>query len=141
MAGETMPPRHPAGQAGILNNLLALAAALAGFFEVRAALFAKESKRAFLQLAAIAACLMAALMFFAFGYVFVLAGVIVAIARALQMSWVWVALVTGGIHFIFAIFLLLFAQATMRKPFFRATIEELKQDREWLETLSETAPN
>ena len=141
MAGETMPPRPPAGQAGILNNLLALTGALAGFFESRAALFAKESKKAFIQLVAIAACLIAALMFFAFGYVFVLAGAVVAIARALQMSWVWIAVVTGGVHFVLAIFLLLFAQAAMRKPFFRATIEELRQDREWLETLNGTASN
>jgi uncharacterized membrane protein YqjE len=141
MAGETMPSRSSAGQAGILNNLLALASAVAGFLESRAALFAKESKRAVIQLAAIAACLAAALMFLAFGYVFILAAAVVAIARALQMSWVWVALVTGGIHFIVAIFLLLFAQAAMRKPFFRATVEELKQDREWLETLNETASN
>jgi uncharacterized membrane protein YqjE len=141
MAGETMASRRPVGQAGILNNLLALASALAGFFETRAVLFAKESKTAFVRLLAIAACLAAALMFFAFGYVFVLAGAVVAIAQVLQTPWVWVALVTGGIHFVLALFLLLFAQATMRKPIFRATIEELKQDREWLETLNKTAPN
>lgn len=141
MAGETIPTRPPAGQTGIFNNLLALAAALAGFFEARAALFAKESKTALVQLVAIAVCLGAALILFALGYIFIVAAAVVAVARLLQVSLVWVTLVAGAIHFVFGLLLLVFAQATMKKPFFRATIEELKHDREWLETLNQTASN
>ena len=70
MAGETMRSRNPAGHAGLLNNLLAFFTDLAGFVESRAALFAKESKILLVQMLLLVACLLAALMFFAFGYVF-----------------------------------------------------------------------
>ena len=50
MADEATRSRNPAGHAGLLDNLLALASALAGFFESRFALFSKESKAALVQM-------------------------------------------------------------------------------------------
>jgi len=141
MAGETTPPGNPAGHAGLLDNLLALASALAGFFESRAALLAKESKTALLRLLVIEACVLAAFISFAVGYIFLVAGGVVGIARIAHISWVWVALVVGGAHFVCALIFLLIARAKMAKPLFRATIDELKKDREWLENLEETTPN
>jgi uncharacterized membrane protein YqjE len=141
MAGETTGSRNRAGHAGLLNNLLALASALTSFFESRAALFAKESKTALVQLLVVAACVIAAVMFFAFGYVFVIAGVVFGIARVAQVSWISIALVAAAVHFLLAMILLLIAQAKMKRPLFRATIEELKKDREWLGNLDETTPS
>ena len=57
MISETTRSRNPAGHAGLLENLLALASALTEFFEGRFALFAQESKAAFVQLLVLAACL------------------------------------------------------------------------------------
>ena len=141
MAGETTRSRNPAGHAGLLNNLLALGSALAGFFETRATLFSRESKAALIQLVVIAACVIEAIMFFAFGYIFLIAAAVFGIAAVAHVSWISIALVAAGAHFVFALILLLIAQAKMRRPLFRATIEELKKDREWLENLDETTPN
>jgi uncharacterized membrane protein YqjE len=138
MTGETTRSRNPAGHAGLLSNLLALIGALAVFFESRAALLAKESKTALIQLLAIATCAVAAVMLFACGYVFLLVSAVVMIGRATQVSWVWIALAAAGLHFLCALILLLMARAKMTRPLFRATVEELKRDREWLENLDET---
>ena len=141
MAGETMRSRNLAGHAGLVNNLFALAGALTGFFESRASLFTKESKTALIRLVVIAACLIEAVMFFSFGYIFLIGAAIFGIASAAQVSWVLVAILAAALHFLFAVTLILIAQVKMRKPLFRVTIEELRKDREWLENLNETTPN
>ena len=69
MAEEASRSRNPAGHAGLLDNLLALVSALAGFFQARWALITRDSKAALAQLVTLAACLAAAIMLFAFGYV------------------------------------------------------------------------
>ena len=92
MAGENSPSRSRPRQAGFIGSLVALASALADFFESRAALFATESKAALVQFILVAICLVAALLFFAFGYVFLLATAVVAIGHLAKVSWLWVAL-------------------------------------------------
>ena len=134
-----MRSRNAAGHAGFLNNLLALFNALAGFIESRLALFAKESRAAFAQILAVAACFIAALMFFAFGYIFLIASVIAAIAHAAQVSWLWLALAAAGVHFVLVLILLLVARSMMTKPPFRKLAAELTKDREWLKNLDETS--
>jgi uncharacterized membrane protein YqjE len=138
MAGETMRSRNPAGHAGLLNNLLAFFTDLAGFVESRVALFAKESKILLLQMLVLVACLLAALMFFAFGYVFLIVGAVVTLARVVQISWVWVALIVAGLHFLLAIICLLIARSRMIKSPYRELGAELKEDREWLRNLEQT---
>src|SRR6266576_1256599 len=98
MAGETMRSRNPAGHAGLVSNLLAFLTDLAGFAESRITLFVTESKTALVQMLVLAICLVAALMFFAFGYIFLVAAVVVGVARFSQISWIWVALATAGVH-------------------------------------------
>ncbi len=61
MTSETPRSRNPAGHAGFLENLLALASALTEFFETRLALVAQESKAALVQLLVLAGCLILAL--------------------------------------------------------------------------------
>lgn len=139
MAGETTRFRNPAGRAGLLSNLLAFVNALAGFLESRIALLAKESKAALAQLLALVACFVAALVFFVFGYVFLVASAILAIARMTQMSWVTIALAAGGVHFLLALICVLIARRKMTKPPFREFSAELKKDREWLKTLDDTS--
>ena len=122
-------------QTGFIGSLVALAAAIAEFFESRAALFATESKAALLQFVLIAVCLVAALLFFAFGYVFLLATAVVAVAHLANVSWLWTALAAAGLHILIALILLLIALTWIKRPVFRATAAELKKDREWLKNL------
>lgn len=135
MADGGMQFRNPAGHAGFLNNLLALANALAEFFESRSALFARESKSALAHFIILAGCLVAAGALLAFGYVFVIASAIVGASHALHISWTWTALIVGVLHFVLALICVLIARGRMRQSVFSATAAELKKDREWLKNL------
>ena len=134
-----MRSRNAAGPAGFLSNLVALFNALAGFIESRLALFAKESRAAVVQMLAVVACLIGALLFFAFGYIFLIASAIAAIAHATQVSWLWIALAAAGAHFLLVLIFLLAARSMMTKPPFRELAAELKKDREWLRNLDDTS--
>jgi len=122
----------------LLENLLALASALADFFESRFALLAQESKAAALQVLILASCLILAVVLCALGYVFLITGAVVGVAHLAGVSWPWIALAAAAVHFIIAIVLLLVAYSRITKPVFRATLAELKKDREWLKHLDAT---
>src|ERR1700724_1520475 len=140
MAGEPAPSRSRPRQTGFIGSLVALASALADFFESRAALLASESKAALVQVVVAAVCLLGAVLFFAFGYIFLLATAVVAVARMANVSWLWVALAAAGLHFVIALLFLLVARAGIKRPMFRATAEELNKDREWLKNLEANQP-
>jgi uncharacterized membrane protein YqjE len=140
MAGEPAPSRSRPRQTGFIGSLVALASALADFFESRAALLASESKAALVQVVVAAVCLLGAVLFFAFGYIFLLATAVVAVARMANVSWLWVALAAAGLHFVIALIFLLVAGAGIKRPMFRATAEELNKDREWLKNLEGNQP-
>ena len=138
MISETTRSRNPAGHTGLLQNLVALTSALADFFESRFALLAEESKAALLQIVILVACLVLALVLCVFGYVFLIVTAVAGVARFAGISWLWIALAAAGAHFIIALGLLLVARTRMSKPLFRATVSELKKDREWLKSLDAT---
>ena len=138
MISETTLSRNPAGHAGLLENLLALASALAEFFESRFVLLAQESKAALVQLLVLAACLILALFLSVLGYVFLISSAIVGLAHLARISWLWTALAAAGVHFLIALVLLLVARSRITKPVFRAMVAELKKDREWLKNLDTT---
>jgi uncharacterized membrane protein YqjE len=135
MAGETMRFRNPAGHAGLLHNLVSLLNSLAGFLESRVALFAKESKTALVHVLVLVACLAAAAFLAVFGYIFLVASAIVGLAHAFQISWVKIALMAAGLHFLLALICVLIARSRMNKSMFEMTAVELKKDREWLKDL------
>jgi uncharacterized membrane protein YqjE len=137
MPGEAMRFRNPAGHAGLLNNLLSVLNALVGFFETRVALFGFEAKAALTHIIVLVACLAAALALVALGYVFLLVSGIVAVAHALGISWVWIAMMVAGFHFVLAFIALLIAHARLTHPMFEATAAELKRDRQWLKELDQ----
>lgn len=128
--------RNPAGHAGLLNNVVSLANALAGFFESRIGLFARESKGALVHLLLLAAALVAALVLVMSGYVFLIVSVIFGIAHTAGVSWVWIALAAAVLHFVLAVGCALFAKSQLTKPMFQYSMAELKRDREWLKTLN-----
>jgi uncharacterized membrane protein YqjE len=86
----------------------------------------------------LAGCLIFALLLCALGYVFLITGVVVGLAHLLGISWAWIALAAAAVHFILAMVLLLVARSRITKPVFRATLTELKKDREWLKNLDAT---
>ncbi len=138
MAGDSMRFRNPAGHAGLINNLVSLANSLAGFFESRLHLFARESKGALLHLVLLAAALVAALVLLVTGYIFLIVSAIFGIAAAAGVSWIWIALGAAGVHFLLALGCGLFAKSQLTKPMFEVSVEELKRDREWLKTVNRT---
>ena len=138
MIGKTARFRNPAGHAGLVKNLLGLGSSLADFFESRFALFAHESKRAVVQLAVIAACLMLAFVLCLFGYIFLIVSAIVGVAHLAGISWLWTALAAAGAHFVTALILLVVARSRISKPVLRAASSALKEDREWLKNLNVT---
>jgi len=138
MISESSRSRNPAGHAGLFQNVFALASALAEFFESRFALLAEESKAAAVQMLILAGCLIFAVLLCASGYVFLITGAVVGLAHLAGISWPWIALAAAALHFIIALVLLLIAWSRITKPFFRATLAELKKDREWLRNLEAT---
>lgn len=138
MTSESSRSRNPAGHAGLLQNLFALTSALADFFESRFALLAEESKGAAVQLLILVCCVILAALLSALGYVFLITGAVAGLAHLLGISWPWIALAAAALHFIIALVLLLIARTRITKPYFRATLAELKKDREWLRSLDTT---
>jgi uncharacterized membrane protein YqjE len=135
MAGETMRFRNPAGHAGLLHNLVSLLNSLAGFLESRVALFAKESKTALVHVLVLVGCLAAAAFLAVFGYIFLVASAIVGLAHAFHISWMKMALMAAGLHFVLAFVCVMIARSRVHKSMFEMTGVELKKDREWLKNL------
>ncbi len=138
MISESTRSRNPAGHAGLLENVLALVSALAAFFESRFVLVAQESKTAVVQVLILVSCLILALLLCTLGYIFLITGAVVGVAHLVGISWHWIALAAAGVHFLVALVLLLVARSRITKPLFRATMAELKKDREWLKNLDAT---
>src|SRR5437763_4684770 len=79
MARASARVRNPAGHAGLIDNAIGLVSALFAYVETRAALLAVESKALLLQLAAVVAFALGALIAVVFGYIFILASLIAGI--------------------------------------------------------------
>jgi uncharacterized membrane protein YqjE len=135
MAGETMRFRNPAGHAGLLHNLVSLLNSVAGFLESRIALLAEESKTALVHVLVLVGCLAAAAFLAVFGYVFLVTSAVVGLAHAFHISWVKIALLAAGLHFVLAFVLVMIARNRMHKSMFEMTGSVLKKDREWLKNL------
>src|SRR5215475_15960612 len=138
MSSESPSSRNPAGHSGLIDNALGLLSAIVGFFEIRFALAARESKAAALQMLILVGCVMAALALCVMGYVFLIVSAVACVAHLLGTSWPVVALIVALFHFIIAGVLLLVARTRITKPIFRGTVDELKKDREWLKTLNQS---
>ena len=138
MVGRPMPFRNPAGHAGLLQTLRSLVASLTQFLESRWQLAARESKAAVRHLLTLVACLIGAAVLSLFGYVFLIVFVIVEVAHLIGVSWIWVALGLALLHFVAALFCLIFARGQLKHPILRDTASVLKEDTEWLKNLDQT---
>ncbi|MGH8093445.1 MAG: phage holin family protein [Chthoniobacterales bacterium] len=132
-----MPFRNPAGHGGLRQNLVALIASLAEFFQSRLQLAAQESKAAARHLIVLVACAIAAAALLFFGYVFLIVFIVVGLAHLVAISWVWIALIFALLHFMAALLCLVVARAQAKHPMFRETASVLKEDTEWLKNLDQ----
>ena len=131
---------NPAGHAGLIDNAIGLVSALFAYVETRAALLAVESKALLLQLMAVVAFALAALIAVVFGYIFILASLIAGIAHRTGVSWTWIALVTGLLHVVLAVVCVLLARSKLTGRLYPETRAELKRDQQWLKSLGKTEP-
>src|SRR5438105_4594683 len=138
MARASARSRNPAGHGGLIDNVVGFVSAIFAYIETRAALFAAESKAMLLQLVVVLAFALGALVAVLFGYIFVLASLIVGIAHATDVSWTWVALCAGLLHLMMAIISLLLVMSKLRGPLYPEMRAELKRDQQWLKSLSKT---
>jgi uncharacterized membrane protein YqjE len=129
---------NPAGHAGLIDNAIGLISALFAYVETRAALLAVESKAMLLQLAAVIAFALAALIAVIFGYIFILASLIVGIAHSAGVSWTWIALGAGLVHIALAVVCILLAKTRLTGRLYPETRAELKRDQQWLKSLGKT---
>ena len=138
MARASARSRNPAGHSGLIDNAIGFVSAIFAYVETRAALLGAESKAMLLQLVEVLAFGLGALVAVLFGYIFVLASLIVAIAHASGVSWTWVALCAGLLHIMVAMICLLLAKSKLRGRLYPETRAELKRDQQWLKSLSKT---
>jgi|SRR5215212_7931687 len=135
MAYQTLRSRDSAGHGGLIGTLLALATDFASIAEARLALFVRESKTALVQLLLLAACGIAAILFVFLGYIFLVVSVVFGVAQLVDVSWIWIALIAAGAHFLLALSAVVFARFKMLRAPYPELASELKKDREWLKNL------
>ena len=140
MARASARVRNPSGHAGLIDNAIGLISALFAYVETRAALLAVESKALLLQLAAVVAFALGALIAIVFGYIFVLGSLIVGVAHLSGISWTWIALGAGLLHIVLAVVCVLLAKAKLTGRLYPETRAELNKDQQWLKSLGKTGP-
>lgn len=138
MARVTAGSRNPAGHAGLIDNAIGFVSALFSYVETRMALLAVESKAMLLQMVAILAFGLGALVALVFGYIFIVASLIVGIAHWTGISWTWIGLATGLLHIALAVVCVFLAKSKLRGRLYAETRAELKKDQQWLKSLSKT---
>ena len=134
MALPTTSGEHSPGDEGLIDHLRTLVASAVGYFSARFQLAGLESKEACAHYLKIAIWLIAAFFGVAFGYIFICIGGIFLISSSLHISWMWVLLTFGILHFVVAGIAIAIARAGFTKSMFSATIEEFKRDQTWLNT-------
>ncbi len=129
-------PALPEPAAGVFGHLSALLAAKLAYLRARLELAGLEGKEAAVHLAVILGLAAGGALALVFGYFFLIIGLVFLIAWACGGgdAWIWVTIGAAALHFIGAAVLLLLAKARLRTPMFSATLDELKQDQEWLRT-------
>jgi len=138
MARASARSRNPAGHSGLIDNAIGFVSAIFAYVETRAALLGAESKAMLLQLVVVLAFGLGAVVAVLFGYIFLLASLIVGIAHSTGVSWTWVTLCTGLVHIMLAMICVLLAKSKLRGRLYPETRAELKRDQQWLKSLRKT---
>ena len=132
MAEPTTATGEPAPHAGFAEEVRFFLASLAGYFHARLSLAGVEAKEAAFHYVKMGALLGAAAFGLVFGYVFFIAGAVMAVAYYSAWPVRWVLLGAALLHFILTVVAVLIAWAMFSVPQFEATLAEFQKDREWL---------
>ena len=122
--------------AGIFGHCSALLAAKLAYVRARLELAGLEGREAAVHYGVTLGLAVGGLIALIFGYCFFVIALVFLIAHFIggETAWIWVMLGAAVLHFFGAAVLLLVAKARLGVPMFSASLDELKQDQEWLKT-------
>lgn len=127
------PPNQPRPRHGLGDLASTTLAALLDHILIRIKLFQFEAKEIRVELLVKLFVLLTAFLFFAIGYITLLAGGVSMLIIHYQWAWPKTVLSVGGIHVVVALLLLVIAKKSLSQAAFRDTIREFEKDRQWLE--------
>lgn len=122
----------PVGTARWAGQVKATARAFLAYLQIRSQLFALECREAAtlggrqLMVSLVAGAMLL------IGYVLLTVCLIVLIATALRVFWIWPALFFALAHLAGGSGVWWYAQTRLKKPLFEATLSELEKDQEWI---------
>ena len=122
--------------AGIFGHVSALLAAKLAYLRARLELAGLEGREAAAHYGVILGLAVGGLIALVFGYLFAVIALVFLVAHFIggETAWIWVLLGAAALHFIGAAVLLLITKSRLGVPMFSASLDELKQDQEWLKT-------
>lgn len=122
--------------AGIFGHLSALLAAKLAYLRARLELAGLEGREAAVHYGVVLGLAVGGLIALVFGYFFFVIALVFLVAHWIggETAWIWVLLGAAALHFIGAAALVLVAKSRLGVPMFSASLDELKQDQEWLKT-------
>ena len=133
---DPLEDARAAQAAGIFGHLTALLAAKLAYVRARLELAGLEGKEAAVHYGVIVGLAVGGLVALVFGYLFAVIALVFLVAHWIggETAWIWVMLGAAALHFLGAAVLLLVAKSRLGTPMFTASLDELKQDQEWLKT-------
>ena len=133
---DSLEDARAAQAAGILGHLSALLAAKLAYVRARLELAGLEGREAAVHYGVILGLAIGGMIALVFGYLFFVIALVFLVAHLIggETAWIWVLLGAAALHFIGAAALVLVAKSRLGVPMFSASLDELKQDQEWLKT-------
>ena len=133
---DPLDDARAAQAAGIFGHLTALLAAKLAYVRARLELAGLEGKEAAVHYGVIVGLAVGGLVALVFGYLFAVIALVFLVAHWIggETAWIWVLLGAAALHCLGAAVLLLIAKSRLGVPMFSASLDELKQDQEWLKT-------
>ena len=131
-------PPPPEAEGGVFRQVRHFIQASIQYSSARMRLAKLESKEAGIHTVKLLVLIAGTIGVAMFAWLFLCLGATACLAGQFGGSWAWAALAVAGAHMV----LLLALSSVLRKmsatPLFPLTTEELKKDREWLETQTQT---
>ena len=133
---DPLEDARAAQAAGIFGHLTALLAAKLAYVRARLELAGLEGREAAVHYGVVLGLAIGGLIALIFGYLFAVIALVFLVAHFIggETAWIWVMLGAAALHFIGAAVVLLIAKSRLGVPVFSASLDELKQDQEWLKT-------
>ena len=133
---DPLEDARAAQAAGIFGHLSALLAAKLAYVRARLELAGLEGREAAVHYGVVLGLAVGGLVALVFGYLFAVIALVFLVAHFIggETAWIWVMLGAAALHFLGAAGLLLIAKSRLGTPMFSASLDELKQDQEWLKT-------